>query len=79
MTISVLKMYFRELPPKVISYGDFKNFENEKFITSLQSTLESQNIDYIKHPDLFFEICQKVLNHHAPRKKSTHVEIINLL
>ena len=35
----------------------------------MQSTLESQNIDYIKNPDLFFEICQKVLNHHAPRKK----------
>ena len=61
-------MHFRKLPPKVISYRDFKNFENERFITSLQSTLESQNIDYIKNPDLFFEICQKVLNHHAPRK-----------
>ena len=69
MTISVLKMYFRKLPLKVISYWDFKNFENERFITSLQSTLESQNIYYIKNPDLFFEICQKVLNHHAPRKK----------
>ena len=69
MTISVFKMHFRKLPPKVISYRDFKNFENERFITSLQSTLESQNIDYIKNPDLFFEICQKVFNHHAPRKK----------
>ena len=83
ITISVLKMHFRKLPLKVISYRDFKTFENERFITSLQSTLESQNIDYIKNSitlkDLFFEICQKVLNHHAPRKKSTYVEIINLL
>ena len=69
MTISVLKMHFRKLPPKVIGYRYFKNFDNERFITSLQSTLESQNVDYIKNPDLFFEICQKVLNHHAPRKK----------
>ena len=69
LTISVLKMHFRKLSPKVISYRDFKNFENERFITSFQSTLESQNIDYIKNLDLFFEICQKVLNHHAPRKK----------
>ena len=68
MTISVLKIHFRKLPPKVIGYKDFKNFENQRF-TSLQSTLESQNIDYIKNPDPFFEICQKVLNHHAPRKK----------
>ena len=72
-------MDFCKLPPEVISYRDFKNFENEKFITSLQSTLDSQNIDYIKNPGLFLEICQKVLNHHAPRKKSTYVEIINLL
>ena len=79
MTISVLKMHFRKLPPKVISYRDFTNFENEIFITSLQSTPESQNIACIKNPDLFFEICQKVLSHHAPRKKSTYVEIINLL
>ena len=77
MIISALKMHFRKLPPKVISYWDFKNFENERFITFLQSTLESQKIDYIKNPDLIFEICQKVLNHHAPRKKK--VEIINLL
>ena len=35
----------------------------------MQSTFESHNIDYIKNPDLFFEICQKVLNHHVPRKK----------
>ena len=69
MTISVLKMPLCKLPPKVISYRDFKIFENERFITSLQSTLESQNIDCIKNPDLFFEICQKVFNHHAPTKK----------
>ena len=69
MTISVLKIHFRKQPPKVISYRGFKNFENERFITSLQSFLESQNIDYIKNPELFFEICQKVLNHHATRKK----------
>ena len=35
----------------------------------MQSTLESQNIDYIKNLELFFGICKKVLNHHAPRKK----------
>ena len=29
MTISVLKMHFCKLPPKVISYRDFKSFENE--------------------------------------------------
>ena len=47
MTISVLKMHFRKLPPKVISYRDFKIFENERFMNSLQSALNSQNSDYV--------------------------------
>ena len=63
MTISVSKMHFHKLPPKVISYRDFKNFEKDTFMNSLQSALNNQN------PDLFFNICLKVLNKHAPRKK----------
>ena len=34
MTISVLKMHFRKLPPKIISYRDFKKFDNERFMDS---------------------------------------------
>ena len=77
MTVSVLKMYFCRLPPEAISYRDFeivqnerlKTFENERFMDSLYLVLTSQNIDYIKPPDLLFNICQNKLNHHAPRKK----------
>ena len=69
MNVSVLKMHFRKLPPKVISYTDFKKFENERFMDSLYLALNSKNIDYTKNPDLFFNICQNELNHHAPRKK----------
>ena len=66
MTISVLKMRFRKLLPKVVSYRDF---EKERFMKSLQSTLNNQNGDYVKNHDLFFNICHEVLNKHAPRKK----------
>ena len=38
-------------------------------MNSLQSTLNNQNGDYVKNPDLFFNICHEVLNKHAPRKK----------
>ena len=76
MTISVSKMHFHKLPPKVISYRDFKQFENKRFMNSLQSALISPSSDYIKNPDLFFNILQKVLNHHTPRKKKKI--IINL-
>ena len=41
MPISVLKMHSRKLSPKVIRYKDFKNFENERFMSSLQSALNN--------------------------------------
>ena len=78
MTVSVLKIHFRKLPPKVVRYRDFKKFENERFMDSLILTLNSQDVDYIKNLQLFFELCQKELEHHAPRKKSTSVGTINL-
>ena len=66
MAISVLKIHFRKLMPKVVSYRDF---EKERFMNSLQSALHNQNGNYVKNQDLFFNICHEVLNKHAPRKK----------
>ena len=68
MTLSVLKMHFRKQPPKFISYRDFKKFENERFMDSLHSALNSQNIDYTKTSDLFF-ICHNQFNHQLQEKK----------
>ena len=78
ITVSVLKAYFRKLPPKIVTYRDFIKFENEKFMDSLKLTLHSEDIDYTKNPQLLFELCRNELEHHAPRKKSTSVGIINL-
>ena len=69
MTASILKMHFSKLPPKVITYRDFKKFENETFMDSLYLVLNSQNFDYTKKSDLFFNICQNELNDHVPIKK----------
>ena len=69
MTVSVLKLHFRKLPSKIISYRDYKSFENKRFMDSLILALNSRNIDYTKNPDVFFEVCQNELNHHAPRKR----------
>ena len=68
MTASVLKTHFLKLPPKVVIYRDFKNFENERFMDCLKLTLNSQDVDYTKNPQLFFELCWNELEHHAPRK-----------
>ena len=82
MTVSLLKTYFRKLPPKVVTYRDLKmrkkKFENERFMDYLKLTLHSQDVDYTKNPELFFELYRNELEHHAPRKKSTSVGIINL-
>ena len=48
MTISLLKINFRKLPPQVISYTGFKTFENERFINSLQRALNNQCGDTLK-------------------------------
>ena len=32
--------------------------------------VNSQNIHYSENPSVFFDICSKVLNNHAPRKKT---------
>ena len=72
MTIFVLKTRFRKLPPKVVTYRDFKKFEKEWFVDSLKLTLISQDVDYIKNPQLLFELCRNELQHHAPRKKKVH-------
>ena len=55
--ICVLKMDFRRLPAKVITYRDFKKFYNKSFINSLQSVLSDPHADYnICDPDIFFQI-----------------------
>ena len=71
ITISVLKMHFRKLPPRVINYKDFKKIDNERFMNSLQYTLNEERIDCSKNPDKFVEVCLTVLNTHAPKKKNT--------
>ena len=68
--IFVLKMDFWRLPAKLIAYRDFKKFDNERFINSLQSVLSDTHADYnICDLDIFFQICQKVLDNHALQKK----------
>ena len=69
MTISVLKMHFRKLPPNVINYRNFKKFDYKRFTDSLHYTLSEEQIDYSKNPDKIFEISYYVLNKHTPRKK----------
>ena len=81
MTVSLLKTHFRKLPPKVVTYRDFKKFENEKFMDSLKLSLNRQDADYIKNPQFknnFLNYAGMNLNIMLQEKKSTSVKTINL-
>ena len=71
MTVSVLKIHFRKLPPRIISYRDFSNYHYVNFINSLTEVLfEVENTAFfVKDPDCLYKVCNEVLNQHAPHKK----------
>ena len=68
MVVTVLRKTFQRAQPKVVSYRDYKNFDNELFKSSLQNVLnEIGRPDYIK----FEEVILETLNKHAPVKQKT--------
>ena len=71
MTVSVLKMRFRKLPPRIISYKDISNYHNANFINTLTEILfEGENMEsFVKDPDWFCNVCTEVLNQYVPCKK----------
>ena len=71
MIVTVLKMHFRKLPPKVIPYKNFSNYDNANFINSLNNVLhEHENQEHLLNdPDCFYKVCPEILNRHAPQKE----------
>ena len=71
MTVSVLKMYLRKRPPKIITYRKFSYYYNANFINFLNDVLnELENQEHLLNdPDCFYKVYAKVLNQHAPQKK----------
>ena len=54
MVVAVLRKTFQWAQPKVFSYRDYKNFDNELFKSSLQNALnEISRPDYIKFEEAF--------------------------
>ena len=63
---------------RIIGFSQRNNRDLKKFRHSLQSVLFDPHTDCNIHdPDVFYKICQKVLNNHGPRKKKYILEIIN--
>ena len=63
MAASVLKIHFRNVSSKDISYKDLKKFERERFIAPYNHENNMEDVD------IFFQVYQDVLNTHVSRKK----------
>ena len=76
-TISVLKMHFRKLLPRVINYRDFKKFDNERFITYIILSVKSR-LTTAKTLITFLKLAKMFLTNTHPEKRSIFVGTINL-
>ena len=43
MSVSVMKMNYRKLPPKIITYIDYKKFSNGNFLNSVKEVFSNKN------------------------------------
>ena len=67
LTVTVMKMSYLKLKPKIISYRDYKHFNNEHFRRDFLNALECNqglNSSY----EIFEGIFMTILNDHAPKK-----------
>ena len=68
LVVTILKMYLPNNQPKVITYRDYKNFDNSRFSEGLLSKinkLEQLN----KNISIFHIVCIEVLEKYAPEKQ----------
>ena len=79
MTVTVTKTLFEKLQPRVVSYRDYKHFENDKFRTGLLSEFGKANIKENENGlNNSLNACKRILDMlHANR--STQGAIICLL
>ena len=68
MTVTVLKTIFTKLPPKTVSYRDYKHFSHQIFRNEVIEKLAEKEIIEINY-EHFENIIIQCLNLHAPIKK----------
>ena len=60
MIVSVLKMYFPKLQPRIISYRDFPNYDNANFKNSLNEVFcENENTESFTKRSIFIKFVRK--------------------
>ena len=68
-----MKATVSRLKPKVISYRNYKNFDENEFIQDIKDNFDSNNepINASRNYETFVENFTKVANNHAPLKSKT--------
>ena len=67
LTTTVLKQYFPKPKPKIVSYRDYRNFQNDEFRAELDNEILEHDINNIEYQH-FLNIFIEILNKHAPMK-----------
>ena len=80
MVVTVIKISYRKIQPKLIHYRNYNNFSNDIFRKSLQKIFSQNSVNsYDKDVDDFLLTRNKILDQYASRKKSMREVIIRLL
>ena len=67
MTLAILKVYFIKLPPKIIKYRSYRNFQDESFHDNISAIMEDNNFNF----DLKIKSIVKELDKMTPFKSKT--------
>ena len=59
--MTVLKQYFPKLKPKVVSYRDYQNFQNNEFRAELDNEMSKHHLGNMEYQH-FLNIFIKILN-----------------
>ena len=78
MVVAMMKMH-PKMKPRVITYGKYKDFQNETSLESLKHELNVQR-QFLneKGLDAFSTICTEIFDKHAPKKSDIYDLTINL-
>ena len=70
MILTVTKITFQKLKPRVINYRDYKHFDNERLIDDLVSEILNSHLEFDNNSfDEFFNMRQSTLDQRAPWKQ----------
>ena len=80
LVVTILRISFEPLPPKVIKYRNYKNFDEDKFRFLFKKRLNDINTDDVT-VDILLKTFLNVLNKFAPLKKkylrANHSRFVN--